>query len=427
MLGLRKALITGAVSVALVAGGTAAGAAIASGPVDGQGVIHGCWSNAAINGTHVFVLQDAGTSCPKGTTAISWNQTGPQGPAGPAGPAGPVGATGPAGPAGPIGDTGPAGPAGAPGPTGPAGPQGPIGNTGPPGPAGASGNTVLNGTGAPATSVGNDGDFYIDTSASVLYGPKAGGSWPVSGVSLIGAPGATGPAGPQGPQGPAGPQGPPGSGGVSSVTDLNGITCTTDGGAAGTVTAGTDGGNTVVLTCNASTTDANCTHSTGVATPPNYTDCNDLAGTPGAAGPPPTPGTGYASGMAIAAAQAYFQANLAGSQGEASLTGRILTQSGSTVPPRQAGTVHCVFRDSNGLPHDEFENVVWSAVTSNGASGTTIQLTMWDFGPPTPGSQPELGSDVIGHVHQQTFTLPLETTSQDIRPECVTSADPTWN
>jgi hypothetical protein len=47
----------------------------------------------------VIVLQDANANCPRGTTAISWNQTGP------AGPAGPAGATGPAGPstAGPSG------------------------------------------------------------------------------------------------------------------------------------------------------------------------------------------------------------------------------------------------------------------------------------------------------------------------------------
>jgi Collagen triple helix repeat (20 copies) len=123
-------VITGAAALALVAGGTAAIAAIASGPVDSSGVIHGCWTNAAVNGTHVFVLQDAGTTCPKGTTAISWNQAGP---AGPAGPTGATGGTGPAGPAGPIGPTGAAGAVGAPGPTGPAGPVGPVGNTGPPG------------------------------------------------------------------------------------------------------------------------------------------------------------------------------------------------------------------------------------------------------------------------------------------------------
>ena len=75
--------------------------------------------------------------------------------------------------------------------------------------AGADGNAVLNGSGAPADSVGNDGDFYLDTSADVLYGPKAGGTWPTPGVSLVGN---TGPAGPAGPQGPTGSQGPAGVG-----------------------------------------------------------------------------------------------------------------------------------------------------------------------------------------------------------------------
>ena len=238
-------------------------------------MIHGCWTNTAINGTHVFVLQDAGTTCPKGTTAIIWNQQGPAGPAGATGPAGP------AGPQGPKGDTGGPGPAGPAGATGPAGPAGP---------AGADGNTVLNGAGPPASTLGNNGDFYLDTAADVLYGPKTSGGWPVNGTSLAG------PQGPQGPAGPQGPQGPPGSGGISSVTDFNGITCTTDGGAAGTVSASTASDNTVTLTCGALSTDANCTHSDGVGL--TYTDCNDLLGDP-------ANGTGYNKTMADLAAQGY--------------------------------------------------------------------------------------------------------------------------
>jgi hypothetical protein len=125
---IGRVVITGAAALALVAGGTAAGAAIASGPVDGSGVIHGCWTNAAINGTHVFVLQDAGTTCPKSTTAITWNQTGP---AGPAGATGATGTTGPAGLVGPIGPTGATGAVGPPGAQGPAGSQGAAGPAGP--------------------------------------------------------------------------------------------------------------------------------------------------------------------------------------------------------------------------------------------------------------------------------------------------------
>lgn len=47
--------------------------------------------------------------------------------------------------------------------------------------------TVLNGTTAPGSGLGNDGDFYIDTATSNLYGPKAAGAWPAP-VSLVGAP-----------------------------------------------------------------------------------------------------------------------------------------------------------------------------------------------------------------------------------------------
>jgi hypothetical protein len=176
----RTAVISGVAAMALVGGGTAAGAAISGGPIDASGVIHGCWTNAALKGTHIFVLQDAGTTCPQGTTAISWNQQGQ---------------------AGPAGNTGPAGPAGA------AGAPGPAGAAGAPGLAGQDGNTVFNGTGAPAASVGKDGDFYIDTAADVLYGPKASGTWPNTGTSLVGPPGNTGPAGPAGPAGPKGDQG----------------------------------------------------------------------------------------------------------------------------------------------------------------------------------------------------------------------------
>lgn len=86
----------------VLAAGTAAGAAIA-GPVDGSGVIHGCYISQELDGSHVFFLQDAGTNCPKGTTAITWNQQGPAGPAGAAGAAGPAGPPGQQGPEGPAG------------------------------------------------------------------------------------------------------------------------------------------------------------------------------------------------------------------------------------------------------------------------------------------------------------------------------------
>jgi hypothetical protein len=55
------------------------------GPIDSKGVIHGCYKTAATSGSHTLVLQNVGTSCPSGYTAIKWNQKGVQGPPGPAG------------------------------------------------------------------------------------------------------------------------------------------------------------------------------------------------------------------------------------------------------------------------------------------------------------------------------------------------------
>lgn len=102
-----RAAIIAAVITLVLAAGTGVAAAVITSPVDSGGVIHGCYTTKALNGTHVFVLQDAGASCPAGTTAIQWNE---QGPSGAAGPSGPSGAPGPSGPSGPSGPPGPAGP-----------------------------------------------------------------------------------------------------------------------------------------------------------------------------------------------------------------------------------------------------------------------------------------------------------------------------
>jgi hypothetical protein len=58
-------------------------------------------------------------------------------------------------------------------------------------PAGIDGSTVRNGSGVPSSGLGNNGDFYIDTAASKIYGPKTSGAWG-SGTSLIGPQGTTG-------------------------------------------------------------------------------------------------------------------------------------------------------------------------------------------------------------------------------------------
>jgi hypothetical protein len=111
---------------------------------------------------------------------------------------------------------------------------GPAGSNGT---SGLDGKTVLNGASNP-TSQGVDGDFYINTTTSMLFGPKANGSWP-TGISLVGPQGSagqTGPAGSAGIQGPIGPQGAAGSNGVAGVdgkTILNGTSNPTNQGVNG--------------------------------------------------------------------------------------------------------------------------------------------------------------------------------------------------
>ncbi|CAB4194598.1 hypothetical protein UFOVP1264_53 [uncultured Caudovirales phage] len=83
-----------------------------------------------------------------------------------------------------------------------------VGPAGPTGPTGSNGNTLRNGTTVPASTLGNPGDFYVNTTTSTIYGPATGSTGNIvwgSGSTLSGATGATGPTGPSG--GPTGPTG----------------------------------------------------------------------------------------------------------------------------------------------------------------------------------------------------------------------------
>src|SRR5581483_2592983 len=119
------------------------------------------------NGASYVSLVASNTGNQPSNSPTYWNLLAQKGATGPTGPAGPQGTTGAQGPQGPSGATGP---------TGPAGPQGPIGK---------GGNTVWNGTAAPTSTIGVNGDFYLNTSTQCLYGPKAAGVWPTSCVTLI--------------------------------------------------------------------------------------------------------------------------------------------------------------------------------------------------------------------------------------------------
>lgn len=83
---------------------------------------------------------------------------------------------------------------GAVGPQGAAGSTGSQGVTGAVGATGADGTKIYSGTTTPATTLGNIGDFYLNVSTSDFYGPKASTGWGTS-TNLKGATGATGTTG----------------------------------------------------------------------------------------------------------------------------------------------------------------------------------------------------------------------------------------
>ena len=92
-----------------------------------------------------------------------------------------------------------------------------TGPTGATGATGAAGNTVRSGSGAPSGGLGVNGDFYIDTTAHAIYGPKTSGAWGGS-TSIVGPTGATGATGATGSTGATGPTGSTGASGVNAYT-----------------------------------------------------------------------------------------------------------------------------------------------------------------------------------------------------------------
>ncbi|MEI6558285.1 MAG: hypothetical protein WCO00_07730 [Rhodospirillaceae bacterium] len=108
------------------------------------------------------------------------------------------------------------------------GPQGPSGS-------GSPGSTWYNGAGAPSAGAGISGDYYLNTTSGDVY-TKAAGSWGSAIANLKGVAGSAGATGPQGAQGPAGVAGATGSTGPTGAQGPAGATgATGPSGAAGSV------------------------------------------------------------------------------------------------------------------------------------------------------------------------------------------------
>ena len=104
------------------------------------------------------------------------------------------------------------------------GDPGAPGEKGAPGAQGPEGLSVRSGDGAPAAELGRVGEFYVDFSASELYGPKTDAGWgdPVELIGPAGADGEKGDTGDQGPQGPAGEAGADGAAGADGIDGVDG-------------------------------------------------------------------------------------------------------------------------------------------------------------------------------------------------------------
>jgi Chaperone of endosialidase/Collagen triple helix repeat (20 copies) len=189
------------------------------------------------------------------------------------------------------GSQGPPGPQGVPGPPGiqgPLGPAGPMGVPGAPGPQGPAALSVLSGANNPAPAVGVDGDFFINTTTSTIFGPKVAGVWP-PGISLIGPVGSQGPAGATGTTGAAGSQGPAGPTGTNGATGPQGPTGargpTGDIGATGSQGLQGPAGSTGTTGATGAQGLQGLPGSTGPQGPTGAAGSQGLQGVPGATGP----------------------------------------------------------------------------------------------------------------------------------------------
>ena len=150
-------------------------------------------------------------------------------------------------------------------------------------------NTILNGTSAPAKTIGINGDFYIDTKNLNIYGPKKKNAWPLP-ISLRGAAGTAGSDGKTGTAGVAGADGKTitntatssGTAGATGATGLAGATGS-NGAVGATGSNGTNGSNGAAGS-NGAVGETGVSGSAGPAGPPGPAGATGATGATGAAG-----------------------------------------------------------------------------------------------------------------------------------------------
>ena len=180
-------------------------------------------------------------------------------------------------------------------------------------------NTILNGKGAPLSTAGIDGDFYIDTRSLLIYGPKKIGKWPL----------------PQSLQGPAGIPGVDGKNGSEGKTISNASTVAGPTGAQGEKGEKGDKGEPGLPGGNGAPGPAGAKGDTGATGPQGATGpSGGGGGTTGPAGPTGATGAkGDTGATGVAGAQGLI--GLTGAKGETGTAG----SNGATGATGSAGAV----------------------------------------------------------------------------------------
>ncbi len=182
-------------------------------------------------------------------------------------------------------------------------------------------NTILNGKGLPITSLGINGDFYIDTRSLLIYGPKAKGKWPLP-QNLQGPIGATGVTGSDGKNGSdakigtnnasnVGSVGPQGERGLTGVAGPAGPAGATGSSGSGGGTPGATG----AAGATGATGASGAAGSIGPSGPTGSTGATGLTGAAGAQGEVGSAGSAGTSGISKAISASFSIGDISGNAG----------------------------------------------------------------------------------------------------------------
>ena len=222
-------------------------------------------------------------------------------------------------------------------------------------------NTILNGKGAPLSTAGIDGDFYIDTRSLLIYGPKKIGKWPL----------------PQSLQGPAGIPGVDGKNGSEGKTISNASTVAGPTGAQGEKGEKGDKGEPGLPGGNGAPGPAGAKGETGATGPQGATGpSGGGGGTTGPAGPTGATGAKGDTG-ATGAAGAQGPIGLTGAKGETGTAG----SNGATGATGSAGAVGATGATGATGPSNVYRGTfVFPDITGGAGTSQTASLSGFKSG-----------------------------------------------